>query len=140
MEEKWKTMRKSIVNKIMEEENIEKYFCVPEKGWSGYGKSQYRGIYWIRLSLSDYIIKSLKDTQYAGATAIHIMPYCITAEDVKKSVRKRANGFLEAKLPDNTEPPFVDYDPDTGNFHKKISPLIKKYFNGLQNTYFMLLC
>ncbi|MBQ3123813.1 MAG: hypothetical protein IJC09_00115 [Clostridia bacterium] len=85
-------------------------------GKGTFGRGQYQGIYWIRLDLTKEATENLKD-EYKGATAVHIMPYCITTGDVIKAEKKYKNRvpFKEVK-----ESGFVDYDPDTGNFHKKI--------------------
>lgn len=107
----WVKIRNEIINEIKKDDEI---FDTEGRLAFGGQNNQYKEIYWIRLYLLDKVIESLKDTKYEGATAIHIMPYCITAEDVENAEEKGKSGFAERKAG------HVDYDPDSGNFHKKI--------------------
>lgn len=118
----FKENRSKIAEKILKTD----FFKSIGKGT--FGRGQYQGISWIRLDLKKEVTKNLKD-EYKGATAIHIMPYCITEEDVIKAKKKyEAEGVIKAEKKYKNRVPFkevkesgfVDYDPDTGNFHKKI--------------------
>ena len=86
--------------------------------------SQYRGIvYWYNLSFSEKNKAALKDENLWG---FHIMPYCITKEDVEN-----ANPKIKPKTDDDKfryqEQDYVDYDLDSGNFHKWPNPKKPQY-------------
>lgn len=108
----WVKIRNEIINEIKKDDEI---FDTEGRLAFGGQNNQYKEIYWIRLNLKES--NKLKD-DYKGATAIHIMPYCITAEDVKKAEEKYIKGGEKCFY--CRGPLFVDYDPDSGNFHKKI--------------------
>ena len=83
------------------------------------GRGYYTGHYWYRLELSSDVIKK---PEYDEVIALHIKPYQITAEDVKKAVSKNI-GKAEKDFFNEHNVGFVDYDETTANFHKKISEL-----------------
>ena len=81
------------------------------------GRGYYTGLYWYRLELSSDVVKK---PEYREVVALHIKPYQITGEDVKKAVSKNI-GKADKKIFNDYKDGFVDYDETTANFHKKIS-------------------
>ncbi len=79
---------------------------------------QYQGVvYWYNLELSkDNIVKP----EYRDLWGFHIMPYCITQNDVK--IATKTDYFFNKKPRQ-----IVDYDPNSGNFHKWPDPSNPQY-------------
>lgn len=79
------------------------------------GNSRYKGyLGWYHIDLSDVDVFKQK---YAEACAIHIKPYCITEDDIKKAKSSDESQFNDEVENDIS---FVDYDPDSANYHKII--------------------
>lgn len=99
--------------------------CFKVRLYQGYG--QYEEIWWIKLTPNTNMIdwKNSLKKEFQSVTAIHIMPYCITKEDAENSYMQYKNTKRmreKGRKPFNeiTNNNFVDYDPATGNFHKKL--------------------
>ena len=74
---------------------------------------QYFGvIYWYRVTFNE--AKILKNGRQISG--FHIKPYRITIEDIAKAAKKGSKGRFNEIIKD--DPQFVDYDPQSGNFHK----------------------
>lgn len=89
--------------------------------------SQYNGLKWLRLELSDKIKTKLKD-EYKEVLALHVMPYRINVNDVECAISKddlktkqEKYGYTKFNeiIKENSD--FVDYDPETGNIHKNVN-------------------
>jgi len=77
------------------------------------GRSRYNGyLAWYHIDLNENIV--LKK-EYEDACAIHIKPYCIKETDVEKALSSQKCKFAMEIEKDLS---FVDYDPQTGNYHK----------------------
>lgn len=101
-------------------------------------KSQYsNAVYWFGFHFKDGIVS--KKEKYKSVIGIHIMPYCITEDDVKKAVKScpSSHRFNEQ---DND---FIDLDDSTFNIHKYPDPkklrfqvvLVQKNGEGTNSKY-----
>ena len=109
----------SVVNKLKEDSIISSIIInktTQEKNPNS--RSQYSGVvFWYSIMFKDDIIVTRNSKRIVG---INIMPYKITRDDIKKAK-------LKSKSFNKTQKNYVDFDSDSGNFHKHI-------YNGIQIT------
>lgn len=87
------------------------------------GKQQYSStLYWYHVDFSPEEKEKIRNNKnYREVTGFNVMPYTITKTVVAKAVDSKKkdckpcfNEIIKNK------PKYCDYDPETGNFHKKI--------------------
>lgn len=103
------------VSDAVEKEKIEEESAM-EISVKSYPKSMYAGvIYYYKVSFKEPVkIKNGKDVKVIKG--FHIMPYRINRNDMINAKPKGECGKFKEVI--KTEPAFVDYDSDSGNFHK----------------------
>ena len=85
------------------------------------GKHYYEDQYWYCLKLKPKKDKS-ENTDYENVVAIHIKPYRINNEDVKRAENgKKKNRIVDYFYKNNED--FVDYDINSANFHKNTTKM-----------------
>lgn len=113
------TIKENLIPKIHKEPLVEGCMCESSKPSSG--RYQYQGaVFWYNFVLCQSARQRLIGSEYENVTIIHIMPYRIKKSDFEnKSIpNNKANIFKDKILED---PSFMDYDENTGNFHKLVS-------------------
>lgn len=108
---------KSLVYHNQAKEIICKLFGEDNKNFKVYlcsGNNQYREIHWIRVRISANITRK---QGFESVESIHIMPYRISREDIENAVCMNEN----KKSFNEMNADFVDYDPRSGNFHKRMN-------------------
>jgi len=103
----------AIKNKVINEDKID----LPPKTCGG--RDQYAGvIYYYKVTFKEPVkIKNGKDGKDVKVIkGFHIMPYRINRNDMINAKPKGECGKFKEVI--NTEPAFVDYHSDSGNFHK----------------------
>ena len=115
---KLEKMFEAVVKNALEELNIGtgSIKCQTPNGSSQYSQC----VFWYKLAFCKEAINNLQE-DYKDVRGIHIMPYTITEEDIKKAVKKDLIKFCCA------ENDYIDFDGGSGNFHKFASPKTVRY-------------